>query len=156
MKNPTAVLAFTVVILSSVCAWLSLSRHPSERFTHIGLTNAATFIMFDQRTKQACWSGPRDESTALSTDGSKREYLGDAAAISSSQYKGDAPPIEWDANGNPVSPPASSDWRVVSQQAVSGAPGFVRVSPSSAQAAPRPKQHSQGSEANTIPFCSDL
>ena len=47
-------LSVVVLILSAVCGWLALA-HDSHRFIHTG---PGPYMMFDEKTAQACWGGP--------------------------------------------------------------------------------------------------
>jgi hypothetical protein len=69
-------LTVALVILTIVitCYTVVLARkEPSERFTHIGTTNIGTYVMFDNKTAQACWAGPPGSYTIESPDGKQQQ-----------------------------------------------------------------------------------
>ena len=53
MKTVLIVLSVAVLLEAAACAWLWFRCENQQRFTHIGTTSIATFVMFDQKTAQA-------------------------------------------------------------------------------------------------------
>jgi hypothetical protein len=76
VKSTALVLSVAVLLLIAACARLWLQCEGHERFTHIGTTNIATFVMFDHKTAQACWAGPPGPFTIASPDGKQQETNG--------------------------------------------------------------------------------
>jgi hypothetical protein len=82
MRDINAVLVACVVILAGTCLWLATTRRETERFTQIGSSSsAAMYIMFDQKTRQACWSGPQLQTTRVSSGGQRLQGVGGDAVI---------------------------------------------------------------------------
>ena len=75
----TAVLVLLTIVIA--CYTVVLARKESlaeshQRFTHIGTTalgNYVTYVMFDNKTGQACWGGPPGPYTIVSPDGKQQE-----------------------------------------------------------------------------------
>ncbi len=65
MKNLVIFLSVACVLLivAYVSMWYRCAEN--ERFKRIGTTNISTYVMFDNKTAQACWSGPADEAAGL-------------------------------------------------------------------------------------------
>src|SRR5882762_8598457 len=66
----TIVIACYTVVLARKESSISESQ---QRFTHIGTTALATYVMFDNKTAQACWAGPPGAYTIESPDGKQRQ-----------------------------------------------------------------------------------
>jgi len=69
----TIVIAFYTVVLARKELCISESH---QRFTHIGTTalgNYVTYVMFDNKTGQACWGGPPGPYTIVSPDGKQQQ-----------------------------------------------------------------------------------
>jgi hypothetical protein len=49
------------------------SFYSERRFTRLGNSNVTTFIMFDQKTAQACWAGPSGQYTIESPEGKHQQ-----------------------------------------------------------------------------------
>jgi hypothetical protein len=58
-KNWTLELAILSAILAVVCIVLAVDLHQQSRFVQTKATSP--YIMFDTRTGQACWSGPKSK-----------------------------------------------------------------------------------------------
>jgi hypothetical protein len=78
-------LTFVLVVLTIViaCYTVVLARKESspaesrQRFTHIWTAALGTYIMFDNKTAQACWAGPPGRYTLGSPDGKQRQETND-------------------------------------------------------------------------------
>jgi hypothetical protein len=55
-KNLTILLSVICAVLAIVSAYLSFALYQKPRFTQVSGSNP--YIMFDQKTAQACWIGP--------------------------------------------------------------------------------------------------
>jgi hypothetical protein len=77
MSTKVVVIVWVAICLNAVFVWLWL-RCQHQRFIHIGTTNAAVFIMFDQKTAQACWAGPPGLYVIESPDGKQRQPTNEA------------------------------------------------------------------------------
>ena len=65
------------VIVMGVAGYKLFCGHPSyseQRFIHVG----ATYIMFDEKTAQACWSGPPGKFTIESPEGKQAQLTNEA------------------------------------------------------------------------------
>jgi hypothetical protein len=78
MSTKVVVIVWAAIcLLNAVCVWLWFQRQ-HQRFTHIRATNATVFIMFDQKTAQACWAGPPGLHVIESPDGKQRQAANEA------------------------------------------------------------------------------
>jgi hypothetical protein len=73
----TAVLVFLTIVIACYTVVLarreSFSSEDRQRFTHLGTTNIGTYVMFDNKTAQACWAGPPGPYTIGSPDGKQHQ-----------------------------------------------------------------------------------
>ena len=75
MKRLVIILSAAVIVLAGACVWL-YGQCENHRFMHIGTTIAATYMMFDQKTAQACWAGPPSEYSATPPGGQQKPKNG--------------------------------------------------------------------------------
>jgi hypothetical protein len=70
----TVVLLILTIVIAYYTVVLSRSAESHQRFTHTEATSIrGTFIMFDNKTAQACWAGPPGLYTIESPDGKQRQ-----------------------------------------------------------------------------------
>jgi hypothetical protein len=68
------IILFNIVFLeAAACTWLWFRCEHRQRFTYIGTTAIATYVMFDTKTAQACWAGPPGPYTIESPDGKQKQ-----------------------------------------------------------------------------------
>ena|SRR5438046_2224982 len=70
----TVVLVILTIVIAFYTFVLAGTADSHQRFTHTGATSMrSTFIMFDNKTAQACWAGPAGPYTIESPDGKQRQ-----------------------------------------------------------------------------------
>jgi hypothetical protein len=82
--NVACCMVWFVVILVAASklrnVWLPFNKqfHNEQRFTHIGNSESTTYVMFDQKTAQACWAGPQRRYTIESPDRKEERQTNEA------------------------------------------------------------------------------
>jgi hypothetical protein len=70
----TAALVILTIVITCYTIVLARSAESHQRFTHTETTSIrGTFIMFDNKTAQACWAGPPGAHTIESPDGKQQK-----------------------------------------------------------------------------------
>ena len=70
----TVVLVILTIVIAFYTFVLAGTADSHQRFTHTGATGMrGTFIMFDNKTAQACWAGPPGPYTIESPDGKQQK-----------------------------------------------------------------------------------
>lgn len=70
----TVVLVILTIVIACYTVVLARSAESHQRFTHTEATSIrGTFIMFDNKTAQACWAGPPGPYTIESPDGKQQK-----------------------------------------------------------------------------------
>jgi hypothetical protein len=69
----TVVLVILTIVIAFYTFVLARGAESHQRLTHIGTTALGTYIMFDNKTAQACWAGPPGQYTIGSPDGKQRQ-----------------------------------------------------------------------------------